>query len=137
MSEPASTTRAWSVAASVTWSALLFGMGCHNDTSLVGCDADELDIVEVRTRNDVVDLPRAETIRELHIVESDLDNLSGFECLKKTEKIVIERNATLRSLEGLGGLTDFALFDVSIQSKGAEFSIASNPELPGRERVIG
>ncbi len=130
----ARTLRSWVAPASVASSALLLEAGCHDDTSVVGCDPGELDVVEVRTRADVADLPRVETIRELHVVDSELEDLAGFECLKRAEKVAIERNPNLRSLEGLDGLTYVGLLDMSVQLRGGELSITGNPQL---ETVAG
>lgn len=121
--------RSWHVVGSVASSTLLLAAGCHDDTSVVGCDPGELDVVEVHTRADIADLPRVDTIRELHVVDSELEDLSGFECLKRAENIYVERNPNLRSLEGLEGLTYVGLFDESIELQGGELSITGNPQL--------
>jgi hypothetical protein len=114
--------------AAVAMPMMLACLACGPGSTVARCEEGALDVVEVSSRDDIDALPRVETIRELRVIESDLEDLSGFECLKKAENIFIERNPRLRSLEGLEALTEFALFD-GPALHGAEFSISENPEL--------
>lgn len=64
-----------------------------------------LGFVVVRSAADIAALPRVEEMHELHVLDSDLEDLTGLECLTTANKIVIADNPRLRSLAGLDGLT--------------------------------
>lgn len=79
--------------------------GC--ETPDAECETDfALGIVVVHGEEDVGRLPRVTEIHELHVVGSDLEDLSDFACLTTANKIVIEKNQRLRSLAGLENLVD-------------------------------
>jgi hypothetical protein len=82
--------------------------GCSGGTiASTACENGfELGIVDIETSADIAALPRVQRILELRIVESELEDLTGFECLESVSRLRIEENAELRSLDGISNLVD-------------------------------
>jgi hypothetical protein len=121
------TRRRWAWAAACS---ALAGSACGPEAGGDDCEPGALGVVEVRTADDVAALARVEAIAELHVVDSDLVDLSGFECLRQAEKIHVERNGLLESLDGLEGLVEVVgRLDEPRENFGAEFVIRDNDVL--------
>lgn len=134
---------AW-CASRVAGSCVLASTACGPERGGAECEPGALEVVEVRTPADVAALARVEVMAELHIVDSELVDLSGFECLRQAEKVYIERNPLLESLDGLDGLTEIVgRLDDPEDDAGAELLIRGNDSLvdvsglSGLQRVEG
>lgn len=114
----------------MTASLALVTSACGPGATVAGCEPGVLDVVTVRTADDVATLARVEVMTELHVIESELVDLSGFECLRQAEKIYIERNPLLESLDGIDGLIEVVgRLDDPDDNYGAELMIRENDAL--------
>lgn len=98
----------------VTSSAVIWSLASGLLASTAGCSAPasascehdfNLGFVRLDTADDIAALPRVQTIVELAIVDSELEDLTGLECLTTVSKLRIDGNTRLRSLDGLDNLT--------------------------------
>jgi hypothetical protein len=87
-----------------------------------------LDVVTVRSRADIDGLPKFDTIRELRILASDLEDLSGLECVTHVENLYVDENDSLRTLSGLDNLVRVGPLD-SDQPADEEIAIRDNSAL--------
>ena len=101
--------------------------GCATPSS--ECESGfSLGIVVIRSAADIAALPRVEEIFQLHVIDSDLEDLTGFECLTTANRVVIEDNPRLQSVAGLDSL---AVIEpaLSADDYGWSLEIRENTEL--------